>query len=47
MSKEDILKSIINDINILKTIKNLKEKETIKAFIKYKLKYLEGLIKDL
>ena len=47
MNKEDILKSIIKDIDTLQTIKNLKEKETIKAFMLYKLKYLEGLIKDL
>lgn len=47
MQIEELIKGLINDIVILQMSKDESEKDTIKAFLDYKLKYLKGLIKEL
>lgn len=45
--KEELIRSIINDIVTLEKTTNSDEKDTIKSFLEYKLKYLQGLIKEM
>lgn len=50
MDKENIIKGLIKDIIYIELNKETikaSEKETIKAFMLYKLEYLKGLIKEL
>ena len=45
--KEELIKSIIQDLVDLEKTTNNNEKDTIKSFLEYKLKYLTGLIKEM
>lgn len=46
-SMQSILDSIKTDIESAQTIKDSKDKDTLKSFIEYKLKYLKGLLNSL
>lgn len=45
--KEELIKSIIQDLVDLEKTTNNNEKDTIKSFLEYKIRYLQGLIKEM
>lgn len=50
MDKENIIKGLIKDIVYIELNKDTikaSDKETLKAFMLYKIDYLKGLIKEL
>lgn len=46
-SKEELIRSIIQDMADLEITTDNNKKDTIKSFLEYKIRYLQGLIKEM